>query len=251
MLHRSLLQKQHLDEQLKIARAVQSRLIPHHAPEVPGYDISGACLSAFAIGGDSFDYIPLDGGRLGIALADVSGDGVPAALVMAAFRALLRTQAKGGTAPAAACGRVNALLPDFTGDADFVTAVYGILDPRDGTFTYTNCGHHPLLCLRADGRIEAHKTGGPALSVYEEARFETGVIALGQGDVMVLYTDGLVEIADAAGQLFGMDRLGDTLRQRKMGSAQEILAGLIEAARAFREAEEFADDVTALVVRRL
>lgn len=251
MLHRSLLQKQHLDEQLKIARAVQSRLIPHHAPEVPGYDISGACLSAFAIGGDCFDYIPLDGGRLGIALADVSGDGVPAALVMAAFRALLRTQAKGGTAPAAACGRVNALLPDFTGEADFVTAVYGILDPRDGTFTYTNCGHHPLLCLRAGGRIEAHKTGGPALSVYEEAWYETGRIALAPGDVMVLYTDGLVEIADAAGELFGLERLADALRQRQAGSAPEILAGLIAAAQAFRQAEAFADDVTALVVRRL
>ncbi|MFO7662986.1 MAG: GAF domain-containing SpoIIE family protein phosphatase [Chloroflexota bacterium] len=250
MLHRSLLQKQYLDEQLRTASAVQSRLIPDHAPNIPGYDIGGICLSAFAIGGDYFDYIPLADDRLGIALADVSGDGVPAALVMSAFRALLRNGVNDGTNPASACARMNALLPDLTGYTDFVTAVYGILDPQTGTFTYTNCGHHPILCLRADAGIEQYKTGGPALGVYEETRFETGRIALRQGDRLILYTDGLVEIEDSDGNWFGPEQLAQTLMQHRSGTVKEILAEVIQAAKAFCEMEAFPDDVTVLVIRR-
>ena len=250
MLHRSLLQKQYLDEQLRIASAVQSRLIPDHAPDIPGYDIGGVCLSAFAIGGDYFDYIPLADDRLGIVLADVSGDGVPAALVMSAFRALLRTRAKDGTSPANACARMNALLPDLTGNDDFVTGVYGILEPQGGTFTYTNCGHPPLLCLRAEAGIEQYKAGGPALGVYEKPRFETGCIALRQGDLLVLYTDGLVEIEDSDGYAFGPKRLAETLMEQRCGTVKEILAGLIQAAKAFCEMEAFPDDITVLVIRR-
>lgn len=250
MLHRSLLQKQLLDEQLKTAQAVQSRLIPDQAPDIPGYDIGGAYLPAFAIGGDYFDYIPLPDGRLGIVLADVSGDGVPAALIMSAFRALLRTQVKDGTAPASACACMNALLPDLTDYADFVTAVYGILEPQAGTFTYTNCGHPPLLFLRGDASVEQHKIGGPALGVYDEPPFETGHITLQHGEMIILYTDGLVEIADSEGNAFGPEQLAEVLIRQRSGIVSDILEGLIQAAKTFCEAESCQDDITLVVIRR-
>lgn len=251
MLHRGLLQKQYLDEQLRTASAVQSRLIPERAPTIAGYDIGGIYLPAFAIGGDYFDYIPLAGGRLGISLADVSGHGVPAALVMSAFRALLRTQVQDGTDPALACARLNTLLPDFTGYDDFVTAVYGILDPPSGSFTYTNCGHHPLLYLHADGHLERHKTGGPALSFYEAPHYVTGQITLQPGDRLILYTDGLVELADARGSEFGADRLEEILRQQANAPARAMLQTVIQAAKDFSQTESLPDDITLLVVRRV
>ncbi|MFN2245844.1 MAG: PP2C family protein-serine/threonine phosphatase [Candidatus Promineifilaceae bacterium] len=250
MLHRSLLQKQQLDEQLKIASAIQDRLIPDRAPNLPGYEIGGIYLPAFAIGGDYFDYISLADGRLGISLADVSGHGVPAALVMTAFRALLRTEVKNGNDSAGVCNRLNTLLPDFTGYDDFVTAVYGVLNPQDAVFSYTNCGHHPVLCVRVDGGIEQHKVGGPALSIYDRAQFEIGQIGLRKGDLLILYTDGLVELADSDGNEFGRKRLAETLVKLRTSAVNEILEGTIQAAKAFANAESIFDDIALLVVRR-
>lgn len=250
MLHRSLLQKQYLDEQLKTAGAVQSRLIPDRAPTVPGYEIGGIYLPAFAIGGDYFDYIPLADGRLGISLADVCGHGVPAALVMSAFRALLRTEVRNGNDSAAVCTHLNSLLPDFTGYDDFVTAVYGVLNPQDAVFSYTNCGHHPVLCVRVDGAIEQYKVGGPALCIFEKPQFEVGQIGLRKNDLLVLYTDGLVELADSDGNEFGRTRLEETLVQIRTSTVDEILEGTIQAAKAFGGTEAIFDDIAMLVIKR-
>jgi sigma-B regulation protein RsbU (phosphoserine phosphatase) len=249
-LHQSLLEKQSLDQQIKTASAVQSRLIPKAAPQIPGYDIHGVCLPVFAIGGDYFDYIPCLDGRLGISLADISGDGVPAALVMSAFRALLRSQAHDQTDPALTCARLNALLPDFTGAADFVTAIYGLLDWRKNTFTYTNCGHPPIFCCRASGEIEQHKSGGPALSVFNAPTFESGCIALGRGDMLVFYTDGVFEASDRDGNMFGFERLIENLSRQTENSAQETLAEIIRAMQTFCKTDTFSDDVTLLILKR-
>jgi phosphoserine phosphatase RsbU/P len=250
MLHRNLLEKQLMDEQLKTASAIQARLIPENAPKIPGYDISGIYIPADEIGGDYFDYIPLKDGELGIALADVSGHGVPAALVMSAFRALLRTHAQGSADPASTCRYINTLLPEISGDADFVTAIYGILDPRDGTFNHTNCGHHPILCMRANGEAERLKQSGPALGIFNEPIYENFKISLNRGDALIFFTDGIVESQNQEGETFGNKRLIEILNAIQDQSAQTMTSTVIQTVNEFCGKDIFMDDVTLLVVRR-
>ena len=251
MLHRNLLDKQHMDSQMKTASAIQARLIPDHAPSVTGYDISGLYIPADEIGGDYFDYIPLKDGRLGIVLADVSGHGVPAALVMSAFRALLRTQAKEGSDPAAICLYINNLLPEFSGDADFVTAIYGILNPPDGSFIHTNCGHHPILCLRANGKTENLTSSSPALGIFDDPSPENFTISLQTGDALICYTDGIVETQNHNGEIFGTKRLVETLSGMKDLPAQEMISNVIQTVNLFCDNEPFEDDVTFLIVKKV
>ena len=251
MLHSNLLEKQHMDEQLKTASAIQTRLIPDESPKIDGYDISGIYIPADEIGGDYFDYIPLKDGRLGIALADVSGHGVPAALVMSAFRALLRTKAMTNSDPAQTCLRINTLLPDFSGDGDFVTAIYGILDPRDGSFIHTNCGHHPIFYLRAGGETEKIKLGGPALGIFKTPNYRNFKTSLNPGDTLIILTDGIIESQNQRGETFGTRQIIKSMGTIKDQSAQTMTSKLIQTAIAFCENDSFQDDVTLLVIKRV
>ena len=161
MLHRQILEKERMEEQMKVAHQVQSRLLPENSPNVSGYDIAGICISTYEIGGDYFDYLRLPNDMLGIVVADVSGHGIPAALIMTAFRALLRTQAQYDSRPEHIARALNRMLPEFIGDENFVTSVYGVLNPCDGRFAYVNCGHNAPMLFRADGSVEQLELGGP------------------------------------------------------------------------------------------
>jgi len=250
MLHLNLLEKQHIDQQLKTATAIQARLIPTHPPEITGYEINGIYLPASEIGGDYFDYIPLDDDKLGFVIADVSGHGVPAALVMSAFKALLRSQAQTKNNPARTCRRTNRLLPDFTGYADFITAIYGILNPKNGLFTHTNCGHHPILRLRSDGSVDRYKIGGPALGIYDEHNFENCEIVIDIGDTLIFYTDGILENENPDGIPFGTKRLIHCIQSKQFISTKAMIEELVDAAKYFCKCDSFSDDVTLVIVKR-
>jgi sigma-B regulation protein RsbU (phosphoserine phosphatase) len=251
MLHRNLLEKQLMDQQMKTASAIQAQLIPDHAPRIPGYDISGTYIPADEIGGDYFDFIPLKDGRFGIVLADVSGHGVPAALVMSAFRALLRTQAQIDPDPASIFHHINSLLPEISGIADFVTGIYGILDPKNGSFIHTNCGHHPFLCLRADGHMENSEIGNPALGIFKNLALKNITITLNKGDSLIIYTDGIIESQDQKGETFGTARLSETISRFKDLSAEEMISKVIQAVDAFFDNDTFLDDVTLLILKKI
>ncbi len=250
MLHRQLLDRQHMDEQLRTARAVQTRLLPAQPPAIPGYDIAGLSLPAYEIGGDYFDYIPLAGGKLGIALADVAGKGIPAALVMTAFRALLRTISRPGTAPAQVMAEVNRLLPDIGGASDFVTAVFGVLDPASGRFAYANCGHPEMLFFRAGGQFESLGQGGSALGVFRVARCASGEAALASGDLLVLHTDGVVELENQDRQEYGVRRLVEAVWRSVRRPAADIIQNVVQSTRDFSGFETYDDDFTLIVLRR-
>ena len=250
MLHRKLIEKEHMDEQLKTAGQVQTRLTPEQPPSIPGYEIAGICLPAYDIGGDYFDYIPLEDGRLGIALADVSGHGVPAALVMSAFRALLRTQARLQSDPAPAMQFLNRTLPDFTGRDDYVTVIYGTLDPPSGEFTYSNCGHPPALLFRSAGEIGQLRRGGPALSVFSDRVYEKGRETLSPGDMLMLYTDGVTENIAPGGEFFELEDLAGLVQQNYELPVQEILPLVVSTVKSFTGADVFQDDFTLMLLRR-
>ncbi len=250
ILHTEILEKRRIDDQLQIAAELQARLLPAVPPRVEGYSIAGLCTPAYEVGGDYFDYVRLGNGRLGIVVADVSGNGIAAALLMTSFRALMIPGAREGMSPAALMSRMNVLLPEFARKRDFITAIYGILDSSAGIFTYANCGQNLPFLVRADGRIEQLTQSGPSLILLPDVQYETGTVVLGEGDLLVLYTDGVVEVFDRSRQEFGNDRLEEVARQTRGGSADSILREIVSATRSFSGLEASGDDFTLVVIKR-
>jgi sigma-B regulation protein RsbU (phosphoserine phosphatase) len=229
---------------------VQASLLPDRPPEVTGFEVAAENLPTWEVGGDYYDFIKFPDNQLGLAIADVAGKGVPAALIMATFRAALRTQVRNDFAIGQIVRKVNHLLWESTSDAQFVTSVYGVLDATTGRFTYTNAGHNPPMLVRMDGTIEELSRGGPALGVFEVANYEEAVVDLQQGDTLVLYTDGVVEAADAEGKEFGVKRLQQTVLVARELSAFKTVRAILDATRAFSGTDSFSDDVTLVVVKR-
>lgn len=250
LLHRQVLEKQRLEDQLKVAHEVQSGLLPGAPPDLPGYDVAAVNLPTQAIGGDYYDYVPLDGGRLGLVVADVSGKGVPAALIMATFRAALRTEMRRRPRLTAVASQLNGAVLEFRDAARFVTAVCAVLEAASGRVTYVNCGHNPPLLLRRDGSRETLRRGGAALGLFAGERFRSGTAALDPGDCLVLYTDGVVEPADARDEEFGAGRLEEVARATSDRPASETVRSVLDATRSFSGRDRYDDDFTLVVVKR-
>jgi serine phosphatase RsbU (regulator of sigma subunit) len=251
LLHRQVLEKQRLEDQLSVARDVQAGLLPGGPPRLAGYDVAAVNLPTHAIGGDYYDYVPLDSDRLALVVADVSGKGVPAALLMASFRAALRTEIRRHGDLRALAGELNAAVLEFRDAARFVTAVCCVLDAASGALRYVNCGHNPPLLLRCDGTREALCLGGPALGLKAGERFEAGLVTLEPGDGLVLYTDGVVEPADVGDAEFGVERLEAAVRGASGRPASEALDAVIAATRSFSGRVGYEDDFTLVVLNRL
>ncbi|HQR37910.1 MAG TPA: SpoIIE family protein phosphatase [Blastocatellia bacterium] len=250
VLHEELVEKKRIESQLEVARQVQASLLPDRPPEAPGFDVAAENLPTYEVGGDYYDFIVLPDGQIGVAIADVSGKGVPAALIMATFRAALRTQVRNDFAIGQIIRKVNYLLWESTADSQFVTAVYGVLDTTSGRFTYTNAGHNPPLLVGIDGSITELNRGGPALGVFDKADYEEAVVDIEVGDVLVLYTDGVIEAADSTGREFGVRRLQQTVTVAKEMSAFKVTRAIMDATRAFSGTEAFTDDFTLAVIKR-
>jgi sigma-B regulation protein RsbU (phosphoserine phosphatase) len=250
LLHRELLQRQWVEGQLKLAREVQAGLLPRLPPDLPGYEMAGTNLPTWTIGGDYYDWVPLDDGRMGMVVADVSGKGIPAALIMATFRAALRAEMRRGAPVTAAMDAVNRVLMDSQGGSRFVTAVCGVLEPSSGRLDYVNCGHNPPLLLRASGADELLDRGGPALGLGLGGGCEAGEARIEPGDLLALYTDGVVEPADDRQEEFGQERLQQLLRTSSRRSAGDLVLAVVEATRRFSHRESYDDDFTLVVVKR-
>jgi len=250
LLHRHLLEKEQLELQIRIAREVQLGLLPQAAPSVPGHALAGLCLPSLELGGDYFDYLPFADGRVGLAIADVAGKGVPAALIMATFRALLRAEARPERSLAATMSRVNLLLRGSAAPRAFVTCSYAVLDPGSGVLGYSNCGHPPPLHVRADGRIEELANCGPVLGVFPDAEFEERHVELAVGERVLFYTDGLVEARNPAGEEFGLERLKREVAARRAAPPERLDRELVDRVRSWVGSERLADDLTLLSIER-
>jgi phosphoserine phosphatase RsbU/P len=250
ILHTEILEKRRIDDQLQIAAELQARLLPPGPPEIDGYSIAGLCVPAYEVGGDYFDYVRLGADRLGIVVADVSGNGIAAALLMTSFRALLIPPARAGMPPEKLMGQMNGLLPEFARKRDFITALYGILDLSAGTFTYANCGQNFPFLVRAGGTIERLTQSGPSLIIMPDTQYTTGTAVIREGDLLVLYTDGVVEVFNDAQEQFGNERLEEVASHARGRSAGEVLQEIVAAARAFSGPAITHDDSTLVVVKR-
>jgi sigma-B regulation protein RsbU (phosphoserine phosphatase) len=249
ILHNQIIEKRRIESQLSIAREVQISLLPGRPPDLPGYDVAAINLPTWEIGGDCYDYIRLPSGSIGVTIADVSGKGVPAALIMATFRAALRTQVSVDNDITHVMQAVNKLLLESIGLAAFVTAVYGVLAPESGLFLYSNCGHNPPLLLNRKAEVKHLRSGGPALGVSPDAHFDAEAVYLGPGDMLVLYTDGVVEVMDDNDQEFGEERLEQVLRNSAHLSAEEVIRAVVDQTKSFAGHESYLDDFTIVVIR--
>ena len=233
--------------QLAYAGEVQRRMIPETPPSTDRIEIGAVYRPTFEVGGDFYDFIALPKKNLGIAIADVSGKGVPASLQMASLRAALRVNAYHRYHIDRIMSELNRHLCRDAGRGEFATIFYGVISPAM-RFTYCNAGHNPPMLLR-DGQIQQLETGGTVLGVEPGAAFERGLIDLKPGDVMLLYTDGTVEALNFADQPFGPARLTDSLRHHADQSAQRIARNILWDIRRFRGLADRTDDLTMVVLK--
>lgn len=247
-LHRVQVEKQRQDKELQIAREIQQSLFPRDTPAIPGFEIAARSLPCYQVGGDYYDFIPLPGGRWALIIADVSGKGTPASILMASVHASLRALA--GTAPApVVMERVNRFLYESTQANKYVTLLYAELDPATRRLAYVNAGHVPPYLLRRDGPARRLTTGGPALGLLEDVGYELGEIELLPGDVVAMVTDGATEAFSADDRELGDDRLVQALSRAGGSAAEQQLQALIDAVDAWTAERGCTDDLTALVLR--
>jgi len=240
-----------LENELEVARRIQARLLPSGPPHVAGLDVAGLSESAREVGGDYYDHLDLGDGRLLLVVADVSGKGVPAALLMSGFRAALLSQGSAGVPPAEMAARINEFLYRSVEPGRFVTAFLGFLDAASGRFVYVNAGHNPPALLRANGAVELLSEGGLILGIFPGTPFASGEVMLDEGDLLALYTDGVTEGADATGEQWGEERLVALLRDVRHEPAARIASRIVRDVRTFERERGPADDITVLVVKRL
>jgi len=201
------------------------------------------------VGGDYYDFVPIAETRVGLAIADVSGKGIPAALIMAGFRMSLLAEIRNEFAIRAVMRKVNSLLHESTDRDKFVTAFYGVLDFKNKVLIFSNAGHNPPILRRADGRFEYLEEGGVALGVLPDARYDERPIALRPGDLLVLYTDGITETEAPNGEQSGTRRLEQAMEHVREKTASEIVEGLVTEVTRWAGEKGVSDDLTLIVLK--
>src|SRR6188474_244761 len=226
MLHEQLIEKKRLEGQLEVARQVQLELLPPQDPKLPGYDISAYNFPTEEVSGDYYDWVRIYDDEIGIVIADVSGKGVPAAILMAFLRASLRAATHIGYSPHISMSKVNYLLWESIERNQFVTAFYGILDVTNKTLTYTNAGHNPPILLKQNGDFTFIDRGSIPLGMFRDTRYHEYYLTTEPGDLIMLYTDGVTEANDPHGEEFGRERLAQAVKANRKLGARDLIAAV-------------------------
>jgi sigma-B regulation protein RsbU (phosphoserine phosphatase) len=246
-LYRESCEKDRLEHELQIAAEIQRALLPRGEHAGTYFDVAGASVPCRAIGGDFFDYLDQDDGGLGIALADVSGKGAPAALLTAVVQGMFTIEATYAGGPAGTLGTLNRALKRRTVESKFVTMFYGMLSP-DGTFVYCNGGHNAPVLLR-HGPVSRLETGGTILGMFEAASYDQETLTLEPGDTLVAFSDGISDAQNPVGEDYGEDRLIACLEANRGAPPVEMRDALLASVRSFVSGAMPSDDMTVLVLR--
>ena len=251
MLHENLIEKQRLETQLEVARQVQLALLPARDPQIDGFEISAYNFPTEEVSGDYYDWVRIYDDQIGLVIADVSGKGMPAALLMAFLRASLRAATHIGYAPAISMSKVNYLLWESIERNQFVTAFYGIFDATNRTLAYSNAGHNPALVMEVDGSARFEERGGVPLGMFRDTRYYEYYLTTESGQMLVLYTDGLTEARSATEEEYGRDRLVESVRKCRDLSAREMIDYIHRDLITWTDGQGADDDVTIFIIKAL
>jgi serine phosphatase RsbU (regulator of sigma subunit) len=235
---------------LEHAARIQRDLLPKSDPRLEGYDIAGVNVPCYEIGGDYYDFIPAGPGRLGIAIADVAGKGIAAALLMASLRAALLAEVRSDCTLDRLAARLSDFVHESSGPSGFVTFFYGDLDLRTGGLRYVNAGHNPPVILDRAGAGRPLGSSGFPLGMFAGAAYEERTASLAPGELMLLFTDGLPEGRNAAGEAYSEARLVALVADSRGSTAEAICARVLGETRDFVCGTQPCDDVTLVVVKR-
>ena len=245
------MERDRLEREQQVASEIQQRFLPAAAPQIEGYELQGISFPCYEIGGDYYDFIQRENGKMVIALGDVSGKGTAAALLMSSLHAAVHAHAETHTSIAAAIAAVNRYLVESIPPNRFVTLFYAELDPKAGSLAFLNAGHNPPLIVHAGGTMEQLAAGGLPLGIMSDAEFREGRTQLRAGDVLVVYSDGVSEAVNPNGEEFGATRLYEVVARNLDASAGGIRDRIESALTKFCQGTPAADDITLVIVKRL
>ena len=235
---------------VRLAGLIQRELLPSGAPQVPGYDLAGKSIPAQTVGGDYFDFVFIDDRHLALCLGDVSGKGLPASLLMANLQASVRSHVLAHASVTECLRRTNILLCRSTNSRTFVTAFFSALDLDLHELRYANAGHNPPLLFRASGEPERLVSGGLVLGIMEEVKFEEATCRMESHDLLVIYSDGVTETVNAAGEEFGENGIIAVVNRTRARRAEEVLEAIVDATFEFGGDQLQPDDITLIVLKR-
>ena len=233
--------------ELEEARRIQRTLLPAVLPQMDGVELAASWQPASGVGGDCFDAIRFSSHRLALSIADVVGKGIPAALLMSNLQAAVRAFATEAARPAELCEQVNTILCGHISEGRFISFFYCVVDSEVGSLTYANAGHFPPALIKPDGTVIRLTSGGPVLGVLATGAYESGTVAFGAGDRLILYTDGITEARSERDEEFGDERLLSLAVEHRGCSAPALQARLVDAVASFT-GRHFTDDATLIVL---
>lgn len=237
-------------EDLKIARHIQESFLPKEIPHPKKFDLYALNVPAMEVGGDFYDFIPINNERIGLLIADVSGKSVPAALFMAFSRTLIQAKATGNHEVVNTIKDVNSFITKEAEDGMFITLFYSVLNCKEKTITYVNAGHNPPALYRAEtGDIKLLKTKGMALGVIEEAEFDEKKVKMKKGDILIYYTDGVTEAINDNNEQFGEKRLFELVKENNELTAEKMVVTITKEVSEFQGKEAQFDDITLMVLK--
>jgi sigma-B regulation protein RsbU (phosphoserine phosphatase) len=238
-------------EQMHLAGLIQRKMIPERPPQIPGLDIAASYIPCFDVGGDFYDFLKASDSCIVVAIADVMGKGMPAALMMSCFRSAVRAYADiqgGGKAIEAMTNKLNKMICGECSGGEFITFFYAVIDAEKRTITYCNCGHEPSVLIR-NGRIRDLRKGGLVLGVDPQAEYEIETVELKAGDSLLFYTDGLIDAVNFDNELWGRENLLQTAKKFTTGSAEQMIKNILGYRRRFVGLARQIDDTSIVVVK--
>jgi sigma-B regulation protein RsbU (phosphoserine phosphatase) len=236
--------------EMQLAAKIQLDLLPKAPPPIAGYEIAGKTIPAQSVGGDYFDFIPVDDNRLALCLGDVSGKGLPASLLMANLQATIRGQTLADVTAKTCLSRANKLLCQSTDKCNFITFFYALLNHQTHQLIYANAGHNPPLLFSAEGTHRALERRGLVLGIRDQINYEEETIALQHGDLLVIYSDGIVEAMNNWQEEFGEGRLLEVVMKNREAAANALIEKIIQAVKQHAGQTPQSDDITLVVVKR-
>ncbi len=249
-LHREALEKERIERELELAAAIQRQILPRELPRIAGLELAGSTLPTRQVGGDYFDLFPLSRGRLGFVVADVSGKGIPAALLVSTVHAAIHLQIDASETIVELVSRIDRHLQRFAAAHKFLTLFFGLIEPDAGLLRYVSAGHNPALLARRDGSIERFSATGVPVGLIPDGSWREETTRFDPGDLLCVYTDGFTEATNADEEEFGLDRLQKGLADRLDLPARDLCDQLFGEVAGFARGVPQYDDQTLLIVRR-